>query len=198
MAGSDRRAIFPVVVGAILAATAVSLWLQFREPPASPPTNVGNDAAARPKTSPAEPRRSESTAPSSATSTAYASSAVMGAVYEVTIARPSPRMPEAEPTPLSIRDLDDRAVTAPRLVHRVEPKYPEFARRARMSGVVIVEGVISARGEVESARIVKSTTETILNESALEAVRQWRYEPARFRGQPVRVYLTITVTFRLN
>jgi TonB family protein len=197
MAGSDRRAVFPVVIGAILAATAVSLWLQFREPPASKASADGPAVPLNPTTRPAE-LRIENTELPSWTPTPFQSSEVMGAVYEVTILRPSPRAQEAEPTPLNIRDLDDRDVTAPRLVHRVEPKYPEFARRARMSGVVIVEGVISARGEVESARIVKSTTETILNESALEAVRQWRYEPARFRGQPVRVYLTITVTFRLN
>jgi len=197
MAGSDRRPVFPVVIGTILAATAVSLWLQFREPPASPPTNTREHAPSRPTASPAEPR-SESIAPTSWTPTPFPSSEVMGTVYEVTIVRPSPRAPEFEPTPLNIRTLESRDVTAPRLVQRVEPKYPEVARRARMSGVVIIEGVISARGEVESARIVKSTTEAILNESALEAVRRWRYEPARFRGQPVRVYLTITVTFRLN
>ena len=83
-------------------------------------------------------------------------------------------------------------------MQRVEPKYPEVARRARMSGQVIIEAVITDRGEVISPRVMKSTTESILNQAALDAVRQWRYEPARFRGQPVPVYVTVTVTFRLN
>ena len=63
---------------------------------------------------------------------------------------------------------------------------------------VIIEAVITDRGEVVSPRVLKSTTESMLNQAALDAVRQWRYEPARFRGQPVRVYVTVTVTFRLN
>jgi periplasmic protein TonB len=193
----DRRAIFPVVVAAILAATAVSLWLQFREPPASKASGDGPAVPLNPTTGPAEPRI-ENTEPSSWTPTPFPSSEVMGAVYEVTIVRPSPRAPEAEPTPLDIRTVDGRDVTAPRLVQRVEPKYPEVARRARMSGDVIVEAVITDHGEVVSPRVMKSTTESILNQSALEAVRQWRYEPARFRGQPVPVYVTVKVTFRLN
>ena len=131
MAGSDRRAIFPVVVGAILAATAVSLWLQFREPPASKAPGDGPAVPLNPTMRPAEPRI-ENTEHSSGTPTPFQSSEVMGTVYEVTIARPSPRAPEAEPTPLNIRTVDGRDVTAPRLVQRVEPKYPEVARRARM------------------------------------------------------------------
>ena len=102
MGGSDRRAIFPVVVGAILAATAVSLWLQFREPPASKPSGDGPAVPRGPTMRPAEPRI-ENTEPASRTPTPFQSSEVMGTVYEVTIARPSPRAPEAVPTPLNVR-----------------------------------------------------------------------------------------------
>ena len=197
MAGSDRRAIVPVVVGAILAATAVSLWLQLREPRASKASAERPAVPLNPRTRAAEPRI-ENTATPDGTPTTFPSSEVMGTVYEVTIVRPSPRAPEPEPTPLNIRTVDGHDVTAPRLVQRVEPKYPEVARRARMSGQVIIEAVITDRGEVISPRVMKSTTESMLNQAALDAVRQWRYEPARFRGQPVPVYVTVTVTFRLN
>ena len=51
---------------------------------------------------------------------------------------------------------------------------------------------------VPERRVVQSTTIPLLNEEALKAVRQWRYRPALFRGKPVRVYVTVSVTFRLN
>jgi len=94
--------------------------------------------------------------------------------------------------------VDQKDVTAPVLVQRVEPVYPEIARRGRAEGKVVVEAVIDDRGVVQEPRVVQSTTIPLLNEEALKAVRQWRYRPALFRGKPVRVYVTVSVTFRLN
>ncbi|MCB1037403.1 MAG: energy transducer TonB [Acidobacteria bacterium] len=88
-------------------------------------------------------------------------------------------------------------VEAPVALEKVKPGYTELARRARLQGIVIVEAVINADGEVVDARIRKPLG-LGLDESALDAVHQWRFAPATLRGQPVAVYMNLTVHFHLN
>ena len=88
-------------------------------------------------------------------------------------------------------------VKAPVLTNRVEPSYPEAARKARMEGVVILEAIITASGSVEEVKVLKSVN-PLLDSSAVRAVQQWRYKPATLNGRAVRVYLTVTVTFNLH
>ena len=88
-------------------------------------------------------------------------------------------------------------VKAPQLINRVEPSYPEAARKARMEGVVILEAIITANGNVEEVKVLKSVN-PLLDAAATRAVQQWRYRPATLNGRAVRVYLTVTVTFNLH
>lgn len=88
-------------------------------------------------------------------------------------------------------------VKAPQLVNRVEPSYPEAARKARMEGVVILEAIITANGNVEDVKVLKSVN-PLLDAAATRAVSQWKYRPATLNGRAVRVYLTVTVTFNLH
>jgi protein TonB len=88
-------------------------------------------------------------------------------------------------------------VYAPVLVSRVEPVYPEGARKARLEGVVVVEAIITSRGEVEEVHVVKSGG-LFLDASAKEAVERWKYRPATLNGRAVRVLLTVTIRFRLH
>jgi protein TonB len=86
-------------------------------------------------------------------------------------------------------------VRAPRKVRDAAPVYPEFARRASLQGIVIVECVIDERGQVQDAKVVKGLP--LLDDAALDAVRQWRYAPSLLDGVPVPVLMTVTVTFQL-
>jgi len=88
-------------------------------------------------------------------------------------------------------------VKAPILQQKIDPTYPEAARKARMEGVVILEAIITATGSVEDVRVLKSVN-PLLDASAVRAVQQWRYKPATLNGRAVRVYLTVTVTFNLH
>lgn len=88
-------------------------------------------------------------------------------------------------------------VTAPVVISRVKPKYPEAARRTRVQGVVIVEATVDWEGYVRSVRVLKGLPMG-LDEAAKIAVMQWRFEPATRRGEPVDSYLTVTVPFRLQ
>lgn len=87
-------------------------------------------------------------------------------------------------------------VTAPEIIHRVDPEYPEAARRARVQGAVIIEALIDRDGTVRETRLARNTTHSdACAESALRAVRSWRYRPAQLDGRPVAVYLTVVIGF---
>ncbi|HEY1251371.1 MAG TPA: TonB family protein [Thermoanaerobaculia bacterium] len=87
-------------------------------------------------------------------------------------------------------------VRAPVLLERVEPDYPEAARRAHLEGVVILEAVITTAGDVQEVRVLKAVN-PLLDEAAVRAVRRWRYRAATLNGRAVPVYLTVTVKFGL-
>ncbi|HXH40730.1 MAG TPA: energy transducer TonB [Thermoanaerobaculia bacterium] len=87
-------------------------------------------------------------------------------------------------------------VKAPRLIHRVEPLYPEKARKARISGIVIVEALVTREGKVKDVVVRKSLPP--LDEAALAAVRQWTFEPGTLNDRPVDVYFNLVVNFFLT
>ena len=87
-------------------------------------------------------------------------------------------------------------VQAPRLKRRVEPIYPEIAREARKEGIVILEATTDVYGRVQSVRVLRS--EPLLDEAAIEAVRQWVYEPMIINGRPRAVTFTVTIIFKLQ
>jgi len=66
-----------------------------------------------------------------------------------------------------------------------------------MEGVVILEAIITASGEVDDGRVLKSAS-PLLDRSALNAVRPFRHRPATLSGRAVKVFLTFTVTFGLR
>jgi protein TonB len=88
-------------------------------------------------------------------------------------------------------------ITTPALVHRIEPNYPEFAARAGMEGVSILEAIVDERGRVAEVRVLR-TAGPLLDREAIAAVRQWRYTPLVLNETPVRFILTVTLSFRLD
>jgi periplasmic protein TonB len=101
--------------------------------------------------------------------------------------------PPVPPTPKIVRAT---ALNMPKKVHDVAPEYPAIARSAGVEGVVIIEAVIAVDGSVRDARVLRS--QPLLDRAAVDAVRQWRYEPTRLNGVPVPVIVTVTVQFRLQ
>jgi len=88
-------------------------------------------------------------------------------------------------------------VKAPLVVRKVDPIYPEEARLARVSGIVIVETVIDKTGHVTDAVVLKSLPYG-LSDAAVDAVKQWVFEPATQNGSPVNVIFNLTVNFKLE
>lgn len=77
------------------------------------------------------------------------------------------------------------------------PAYPESAKEDRVEGTVVTRLLIEKDGAVSDARIEQSLGDDF-DRLALEAVRQWTFEPASVDGEPVRVYYNITINYRLD
>ena len=78
----------------------------------------------------------------------------------------------------------------------VKPAYPPEAQASRVQGVVIVEILIDPVGDVQDARVLRSIA--LLDEAALEAVRQWRFAPTYVDGVARSALMTVTVNFSLQ
>jgi TonB family protein len=87
-------------------------------------------------------------------------------------------------------------IQPPKLIKQVNPVYPEKARQARVEGIVILEAKADEQGNVTDARILRSIP--VLDQAALDAVKQWKYEPMLIDGKPRKVVFTVTVRFMLK
>ncbi|MBN2245070.1 MAG: energy transducer TonB [Candidatus Aminicenantes bacterium] len=96
----------------------------------------------------------------------------------------------------------DKAVRAagdkmpPKLIKEVTPDYPEEARKAEIEGIVVLEATTDVYGRVKNLRILRSIPE--LDKAAIDAVKQWIYEPTLVDGKPVEDTFTVSVTFKLK
>jgi TonB family protein len=88
-----------------------------------------------------------------------------------------------------------RDASEPKRVKQVRPVYTEVARNARVQGLVVLDCVISPEGHVTRARVLRGIP--VLDQAAIDAVKQWQYAPTVLGGQAVSVAMTITVEFRL-
>jgi protein TonB len=84
-------------------------------------------------------------------------------------------------------------ITAPKLEHIVRPEYPMLAQQARLKGTVMLEAHVGADGPVKSVRALSGPV--LLQDAAIEAVKQWRYRPLLLNGQPVEFIVIVTVSF---
>lgn len=87
-------------------------------------------------------------------------------------------------------------VSAPRALYAPDPEYSEEARKAKYQGTVVLWVIVGPDGRPHDIRVQRSVGMG-LDEKAIEAVRSWRFEPARKDGQPVAVQINVEVNFRL-
>jgi protein TonB len=82
------------------------------------------------------------------------------------------------------------------LIHRVEPVYPTLARQIGRAGRVELRAVIATDGTIQALQVVSG--DPMFYQSAMAAVRQWRYRPTVLNGQPVEIDTFITVIYNVN
>jgi protein TonB len=125
------------------------------------------------------------------------------------VARPATRREPTEPVPPSVQAVRETTeapsagpirvgsrTPEPRRIRSVNPIYPDIARQARVQGVVILEATIGPRGDVTAVRVLRGIP--LLDQSAIDAVSQWTYEPTLLNGVPVSVIMTVTVNYKLS
>jgi protein TonB len=88
------------------------------------------------------------------------------------------------------------AIQTPKKLVNVAPQYPADALEAKAQGVVILDVILDADGVPVEVEVTRSRP--MLDAAAIEAVRQWRYEPTLLNGVPVPVALTVTLNFALD
>jgi len=84
-------------------------------------------------------------------------------------------------------------IKAPSKIKDVKPVYPAIAQSARVVGTVTIEATIGPDGKVIDTKVVRSVP--MLDQAALDAVRQWEYTPALLNGKPVPVVINVTINF---
>lgn len=143
---------------------------------------------------------STDTAPPSITDTATTIPPLASTATEA----PPPFVPEPTPAPAPEPVETARVYSAvppggtqPEELDRVIPRYPPAARRANAAGAVVVRGIVRRDGTIDNVEVIRDQPYG-LGEEARRAVSRWRFRPATFRGEPIDVYYTVTVNFRLQ
>ena len=88
------------------------------------------------------------------------------------------------------------AIKPPARIVDVRAVYPDIAQKAHVQGVVICDVLIGPDGRVKDARVVRSIP--LLDQAAIDAVRQWEFTPTLLNGNPIPVVMTVTVNFTLQ
>ena len=84
-----------------------------------------------------------------------------------------------------------------KLIKKVDPVYPEEAKKAGVEGLVFLEATIDTEGNVSKVKMLKGEHES-LNRAAVDAIKQWKYSPATLKEKPMPVNFTVTVKFSLD
>jgi protein TonB len=137
----------------------------------------------------------DSAPPSANLSIGDPSGAVPGGVESTTAifhSQPPAVVHPAQPT----KAVVSGGVTQGLLISHTTPMYPAIAKAAGLSGTIVLAAVISKTGTIEELRVVSGPG--MFRQSALDAVRNWRYRPYLLNGQPVEVETTVNVVFSMG
>ncbi len=105
-------------------------------------------------------------------------------------------LPDAPPPPVQQPVRVGGQIKEPKKLKSVPPVYPPLASQARVQGVVILECTISPQGKVTDVKVLRGIP--LLDQAAIDAVKQWVYTPTLLNGVPVPVIMTVTVNFKLS
>jgi len=117
---------------------------------------------------------------------------VLGGVLGGMVSEAPPPPPPPPATPKRVGG----DIQAPALVRRVEPEYPPVAVAGKITGTVILEATVDEAGAVTDVKVLRSIL--LLDQAAVKAVKQWRYQPLVLNGQAVPFILVVTLTFNLR
>ena len=109
---------------------------------------------------------------------------------------PSPQQPPVQQqTQLPRRVRMSQGVSERLIVKRVQPEYPQEARKKHAQGAVVLQVLIGKTGDVTNLSVLSG--DGILSTSAVDAVKQWKYKPYVLNGHPIEVETQVTINYRL-
>jgi TonB family protein len=89
------------------------------------------------------------------------------------------------------------SVERPKIVKKVDPVYPDEAKKNLVQGVVVLEVTTDEEGNIAKVAVLRSDS-SLLNQASIDAVKQWKYEPMFSKGNPISVSFNVTLTYRLR
>jgi len=98
---------------------------------------------------------------------------------------------------LPLAAQDKPVNTPPRVLRKVEPEYSEEARKKKIEGTVVLQVVVSTNGRATDVKVMKPL-DAGLDRNAIDAVQKYLFQPGTRNGEPVAVYATVEVPFRLK
>jgi protein TonB len=199
--------IVPLMANDILPAPRTMIGAFTAQPaPPPPPPPAGRDATPSDKPAGAVRSAAPSEAPSSIDPEPETTTSAIGQPGGVPGGLPDglvgaagivPAIPEMPAPPMPTRPVPvGGRIKEPAKIRHVAPVYPVIAQQVRLEGIVIIEAIIGVDGRVKEARVLRS--KPLLEQAALDAVRQWVFTPTTLNGVPVPVIMTVTVNFRLQ
>src|SRR6185503_6456364 len=160
-------------------------------PPPPPPMDVSPDAA--PLEAPKEIKAETGLEAGFERASGVEGGIIGGVAGGITGGIPEPPPPPPPPAaPVRVGGN----IKPPQKTRDVRPTYPPIAQSARVQGIVIIEATIGPDGSVKDAKVLRSIP--LLDQAALDAVRQWQFTPTLLNGVPVPVIMTVTVQFTLQ
>ncbi|MEF8942563.1 MAG: TonB family protein [Desulfohalobiaceae bacterium] len=118
-------------------------------------------------------------------------------IGSVAVSAPKTRpteQPSSGPESFSLRQVDRK----PRVISRIQPGYPHRARQRDITGKVVLKFLVDRDGEVSKVSVVSAEPEGVFEDSAVSAVKKWRFEPGRVDGDPVPTWVRLPVSFTLS
>jgi TonB family protein len=159
-------------------------------PPLRPAVEVGNLRAPVLKnaaiSSSSEPPPTLSGQDNSATQEVIASGGLVGATGP---SAPAPPVAFASPEPVKVGGQ----LQMPKLISSIQPTYPDVARAEAVQGTVVMDALIDTTGTVTGVKVTSGPL--VLRQAAMDALRRWKYQPARLNGQPTSVHMNVSISF---
>ena len=110
-------------------------------------------------------------------------------------ALPATTLAIAAQTPPKKKVVISSGVAQGLLIRKVAPIYPPEAKESKVTGTVVLRIEIDTTGAVQKPQVISGNT--MLQQSALDAVKQWRYRPYKLNGEPVEVETTVNIVYSL-
>ena len=93
---------------------------------------------------------------------------------------------------------EDTVDEPPRASYRPPLKYPDYARKRGINGHVLLNLLVNATGEVEDVKLLTSEPQGLFDQVAINSVKEWSFDPATYKGSPVKVWVKQKISFNLN